>query len=429
MSPGMTRTLLALVLVGLTACGGGSSPDVLAGSGLDGPDRTLAWERQPVYTVGGAAAEGWAAFGDVEDVGFDAAGNLYVLDRQAAQIHVVSPDGTLLRSMGRAGEGPGELAMTGGMSVFADGAVAVFDMGKPGIVVYGPDGEWIRDVRVDPTTTGFLSTPFLPLPDRSLAAEVGGRVSTDPDFQPDPGQPVVRIPLEVDTGDPAVILTGWEAPPPGGDGEEATLRTEGGGNIMLQIERMRAFTPELHLAALRDGRILVVDSTSYRIGMHSPDGTFLEMLTRPIEPIPVTPSIEERERERRLEDLEESGGRGTLRVVSLGGSAGASMQAPDMTEMMRARIEDMVFYPEIQVIERLAADWNDRIWVQRASGSPGEPGPTDIITPDAEYVGTLPPDGLRIPEAFGPDGLAVWIERDEYDAERLVVARIGQAAG
>lgn len=100
------------------------------------------------------------------------------------------------------------------------------------------------------------------------------------------------------------------------------------------------------------------------------------------------------------------------------------MQAPDMSEMMKKRIEDMIFYPEIQVIEQIAADWDDRIWVQRASGKPGTPGPTDIITPDRKYLGTLPPDGLRIPDAFGPDGLAVWIERDEYDAQRLVVARI-----
>jgi hypothetical protein len=100
------------------------------------------------------------------------------------------------------------------------------------------------------------------------------------------------------------------------------------------------------------------------------------------------------------------------------------MQAPDMTEMMRNQTEQMVFYPEIQVIERISADWDDRIWVQRASGEPGEDGPTDVITPAGGYLGTVPADGLRIPDAFGPDGLAVWIETDEFDAERVVVARI-----
>jgi hypothetical protein len=112
-----------------------------------------------------------------------------------------------------------------------------------------------------------------------------------------------------------------------------------------------------------------------------------------------------------------------------GRGGGGSMQAPDMSEMMRNQIEGMVFYPEIQVIERIAADWEDRIWVQRASGDPGQPGPTDVITPDARYLGTLAPDGLRTPAAFGPDGLAVWIETDEFDAERVVVARIGPAQG
>jgi hypothetical protein len=89
----------------------------------------------------------------------------------------------------------------------------------------------------------------------------------------------------------------------------------------------------------------------------------------------------------------------------------------------------MVFYHEVQVIERLATDWADRIWVQRSSGTPGEAGSTDVITADGEYVGTLPPDGLKIPTAFGPDGLAVWIETDEFDAQRVVVARIGPQQG
>lgn len=423
MGPGLTRTVLAVATLGLVACGGASDADQDAGSGLDGPDRMLAWERQPVYTVGGAEAEGWSAFGEVESVAFDAAGNLYVLDRQASTVQVVAPDGSLLRSVGSPGQGPGELGQVMGMTVFGDGTVAVFDISKFGMVVYGPDGAWIRDVRVDPQTTGLLTAPFVPLPDRSFAAQISGRINTSASVQAEPGRPVVRIPLDADAADPPTILTGWEPPDPESDGKTTSLKTSG-GSVMLQMQRLRGFTPALHLAALQGGRLLTVDSTTYRIGVHAPDGTFQLALSRPIEPVPVTPSIEDQERDRRLAEQESSGRGGTLRIIGLGGSGGGTMQAPDMSEMMKKRIEDMIFYPEIQVIEQIAADWDDRIWVQRASGKPGTPGPTDIITPDRKYLGTLPPDGLRIPDAFGPDGLAVWIERDEYDAQRLVVARI-----
>ncbi len=426
MRPGLTRTVLAVATIGLVACGVASDADVEAGSGLDGPDRMLAWERQPVYTVGGAEAEGWSAFGEVEEVAFDAAGNLYVLDQQASTVQVVAPDGSLLRSVGSPGQGPGELGQTMGMTVLADGTVAVFDISKFGMVVYGPDGTWIRDVRVDPQSVGLLTPPFVPLPDRSFAAQIGGRVNASASVQAEPGRPVVRIPLDANAAEPSTILTGWEPPEPESDGKTTTLGTSG-GSVMLQMQRLRGFTPALYMAVLRDGRLLTVDSTTYRIGVYTPDGTLQLALSRPIEPVPVDPSIEDQERDRRLKELEASPNRGTMRIVTLGGSGGGTMQAPDMSEMMKKRIEDMIFYPEIQVIEKIAADWNDRIWVQRASGKPGTPGPTDIITPDEKYLGTLPPDGLRIPDAFGPDGLAVWIERDEFDAQRLVVARIRPA--
>lgn len=423
MRPGLTRTVLATALLGVVACSGAPDADPESGSGLDGPDRTLSWERQPVYTVGGAEAEGWSAFGDIEGVAFDAAGNLFVLDRQASTVRVLASDGSLLRSVGAPGQGPGELGQTMGMTVLADGTVAVFDISRFGMVVYGPDGAWIRDVRVDPQAVGLLTPPFVPLPDHSFAAQVGGRLSTSASVQAEPGRPVVRIALDVDAADPSTILTGWEPPEPESDGRTTSLSTSGGGSVALQMQRLRGFTPALHMAALREGRLLTVDSTTYRIGVYAPDGTLQQTLSRPIAPVAVDPTIEEQERDRRLRELESSPNSGTLRIVSFGGGGG-TMQAPDMSELMKKRIEDMIFYPEIQVIEKIAADWNSRIWVQRASGKPGTPGPTDIITPDRKYLGTLPPDGLRIPDAFGPDGLAVWIERDEYDAQRLVVARI-----
>ena len=41
-----------------------------------------------------------------------------------------------------------------------------------------------------------------------------------------------------------------------------------------------------------------------------------------------------------------------------------------------------------------------------------EDGPIDVLTADGEYVGTYRTGATRMPNAFGPDGLAVFIERD-----------------
>jgi hypothetical protein len=425
MSHELFRSSIAAVVLVLTACAGGTDAGEDGGAGLDGADRALEWEREVLYEVGGAEAEGWAAFGRIVDVGFDGEGRLYVLDSQASQVHVLSRDGSLVRSIGTSGEGPGELSQAFGMAVFADGTVSVFDIGKFSLVVYGPDGEWIRDLRIDPSETGLLSTPILPLPYHNVLASIGGRVRMGPPAAgsepPEPGRAIVMVPLdEAESLGPQVVMRGWEAPPPGGAGEQTTMRGQGGAAISLQMNRMRAFTPAVRLGVLRDGRILMVDTTTYRIRIHGSDGTAQSQLSRPIPPIPVTSPIEEKERARRLAAIESGGG---LTVMTFGRGGGAA-QMPDMSEMQRNQIADMLFYPEIQVIERIAADWQDRIWVERASGNPGEPGPTDVITADGDYVGTLAPDGLRTPRAFGPDGLAAWIETDDLDVQHVVVARI-----
>lgn len=115
------------------------------------------------------------------------------------------------------------------------------------------------------------------------------------------------------------------------------------------------------------------------------------------------------------------------RAASTAGAANpGSLGVPDQAELNRMaenQIENMVFPEEVPVISRLAVDWSDRIWVQR-SALMGEPGPTDILTADGQYFGTIPSDGLRIPAAFGPDGLLAYIDRDELDIQRIRVVRL-----
>ena len=72
----------------------------------------------------------------------------------------------------------------------------------------------------------------------------------------------------------------------------------------------------------------------------------------------------------------------------------------------------MTFADEVPVIANIAVDWEDRIWVERTGEDGTGPGPTDIVTPDGGYVGTLPADGVRIPSAFGPNGLMAYIETE-----------------
>jgi hypothetical protein len=71
--------------------------------------------------------DGQVVFGSVVDAAFDSDGNVYLLDVQLKTIHVVSPGGDYLRSIGQEGEGPGDFRAPEGVLVTSDGMLGVSD--------------------------------------------------------------------------------------------------------------------------------------------------------------------------------------------------------------------------------------------------------------------------------------------------------------
>ncbi|MDT8367756.1 MAG: hypothetical protein RQ745_01010 [Longimicrobiales bacterium] len=424
--------LLFLSLLLLSACGGDSGTT----GGLGGEDVALAWSIEPAYTLGGSEAISWDAFGEVGGVGFDDAGNLYVLDTQSVRISVVAPDGTLVRSVGTRGEGPGELQRPESLVVFPDGSLAVYDFGKFGWVKYDARGEWIEDVTPDDLSSLQLLGNFTRADATTVFAEVMGQIrmsnnpgAADADTEPEPeGDPIVRVPLD-GSADPTVVFRAWEPPEPEGPEREVSGTSGPGNQMVIRMAPLRAFEPDLHFAGLPDGGFAALDSTTYRVGIFDASGALVREIERPVPPIPVTLAIKEAQRALLLAEQEEherSGDQsGSVRIIGIGAS---NVQLDGMNEMMRNRIETMSFFPEIPAVSGLATDWEGRLWIERASGEPGVEGPTDVVTVEGNYLGTLPADALRTPDAFGPDGLAVWIETDDFDAARIVVGRIAEGA-
>ncbi len=74
------------------------------------------------------------------DIAFDREGNIYVLDAGNHRIQKFNPDGTYLATIGRQGEGPGELQFPLSLDIDARGYLYVPDMGNQRIQVYKPDG-------------------------------------------------------------------------------------------------------------------------------------------------------------------------------------------------------------------------------------------------------------------------------------------------
>jgi hypothetical protein len=184
----------------------------------------------------------------------------------------------------------------------------------------------------------------------------------------------------------------------------------------------RAFDPELLVGVLPDGRLAVADSFAYEVKVGAAGaleaGT---VLRRPILPREVTRRDQEKEKARRLEEMEASSGGMVMMRTSDGRST--RLASEQVKDMLRERIEGMVFAGEIPVIEDMSVDWEGRLWIERTGDEVGERGPIDVVDPDGSYLGTLRPGVTELPDAFGPSGLAAFLERDEMDVPRIVVRR------
>ena len=148
----------------------------------------------------------------------------------------------------------------------------------------------------------------------------------------------------------------------------------------------------------------MVDSIGYRIKLISRDGQVVGVVERPIKPLAVTEAMRDAQRERYVA-REVPSNVGIFRVE-------------------RESVDRLAFANEVPVIANMAVDWEDRIWVQRTGDNGTGPGPTDIVTPDGGYVGTLPADGVRIPRDFGPNGLMAYITTDEFGVQIVRVIRL-----
>lgn len=410
-----------------------------AGDGANDPagaDITLAPAMEDVYTVGAMEGEDWEIFGRIRSVDFDENGNLHILDSQADRVVVVGPDGDFVRTVGKPGEGPGEFSSLRDLVVHRDGSYAVLTFGS--IHLFDTDGEFTGTVPADMATGMPVRAQGLP-DGRLVSSNVlrmnmlgsGGSVGIVTSEEPE-GRAIEVFSLE--EGMSELLYTAWKLPEEDpDDGAISVTGSSTAASISMRMSPPKAFVPGLHVGVLADGRIAVVDSVGYRVKLVGMDGSVTGTLERPIAPTVVTEAIREAERER-IRAAREEGNTpgGEVEVMSVRGSAGTSASAlsslnPDNVQsiqVMAGSIEDMTFADEIPVIDAITVDWDDRIWIERTGENGQGVGPIDIMTVDGRYIGTLPAEGLRTPWAFGPGGLAAFVESDEYDVQTVRVVRL-----
>lgn len=83
-------------------------------------------------------------FQDIRTLDVDAAGRIFVLDEKAANIKVFDSYGDFIRTIGKAGQGPGELGMPISIHISHAGELFVNDMGRRSLLVFTLEGEFLR---------------------------------------------------------------------------------------------------------------------------------------------------------------------------------------------------------------------------------------------------------------------------------------------
>lgn len=361
---------------------------------LPAEDRFLDAAFEEVYRIGSLEGEEWETFGSIGGMAFDPAGNLYLMDDQASQIVMVDPQGAFVRTIGQAGEGPGEFGGgPGAVAVGHDGRLVTFEIMRGGFQVFGPDGAFERSIRIG--GTGIVVVASLQahsdggfLANREVNDRLGSGASSTPTTRA-----VEHFLLGDSDATRDTLAMAWR---PEGD---------------------LALAPNLYAAALPGG-VAFSDSSAYAVKVVDLDGTVQRVLTRPLRPARMTDRIRDAERALQLgvlDGMEDGAGR-------TGGERAAL--ADRMAQFMRTRVEEMKFYREFPVVRGLKTSWDGAIWVHRYGALPGEDGPIDVLTADGRYVGTFSAGDMAMPDAFGPAGLAAFTEEDEFEVPVVVVRRL-----
>jgi hypothetical protein len=374
---------------------------------LPAADRPIDADFEDLFVAGKQTGLDHEMLFGLVDITFAPDGELYVLEERNHRVVVYGPDGAFRRAFGREGQGPGEFQLPMTLAVTAAGEVAVWDFQHAAYLLFTRDGRYLRNVDGGDWQTGPSRDALRAWPDGGV---VYLRRVLHQEFDP---------PEDIDRGDIMHHALDAAGPP------DSMLRVHHPRRRGKSVAGTRvldngpAFATEARWDVLSDGRLAVSDGVDYRVRLVRPATDVVDLIERPIAPRPTSEADRESMRERVRSAYENPAG--AFVTGGGGGSGGVSR-----TELARRIADALEFADVIPVIRDLRVDFDDRLWIQRYGESYFDGGPIDVVGPDGEYIGTLPP--MPMPDAFGPRGLVAWMENGrDVDVERVLVRRLPAA--
>lgn len=193
---------------------------------------------------------------------------------------------------------------------------------------------------------------------------------------------------------------------------------------------------EFHFGPLPGGRVAFTDTTAYVITVADPAQGTTRMIVRDLP--------QRTWDEQTLWAFKDYMIESTTAAVA-GGDAAEMVGLMGGLEGLHRQIEETEEEGEIPQIAGLETIWEGNIWALRTPArgfidvdyigiiltaftsqptglTAAGPGPIDVITPEGDYLATIPE--AHLPNAFGPDGLVAFVEVDALGVPVVVVRRL-----
>jgi DNA-binding beta-propeller fold protein YncE len=181
------------------------------------------------------------------DIAFDGDGNIYVLDAGNQRIQKFGPDGAYLATIGRQGEGPGELQFPLSLDIDGGGYLYVPDMGNQRIQVYKPDGTAHKGISMNRSPLGTIRVR----PDGHMLQGTGGNIMMGPRG------------MDEDAGPPPLLKV---------RDPEGEVTTEFGQPRDYKDMMVNNLGNQYQFTIAPDGAVFVAFNFQNRIDKYSPDG-------------------------------------------------------------------------------------------------------------------------------------------------------------
>lgn len=383
-----SRLLLAAVLAVSVSTASPQTPDALF--------RTGKVRLVEDVRVSDAALPDEAVFRNPRYIAADAKGNVYISDWASNHIKVFGPDGKFIRTIGRPGNGPGDLGGPAALDVSGDRLV-VWESMNGRFTVLKLDGTFVKTVpRLQGAWTDLYALKALPdgrlmaFLNRGLAPDFEGQLPSERTYAIlllSPDLTVVKTIFEQ-----SVRKQNWFLHP----------QTQGRGQAPFP------FHPDIVFDLSPSGVAAIGYSRTYEAGFYDADKGRISGISRAYTPV----KVEERDRKAHFNAF-------TMRVM-IGNKMDTVQGAPDYI------VKATEFPEHFPPYRGCSFDGRGNLWVQVYT-SDRATNVFDVFSPDGRYLNRITVEGARIEASFSSHtmmrffGDFLWmIVKDDDDFASLV---------